>query len=52
LAAVTGGPAIRYQAALKRVDAFKLLTELRDVQARLDRLKDGLRRLVEEDRAD
>jgi hypothetical protein len=27
---------------------MKMLTELRDVQARLDRLRDGLRALVEE----
>jgi hypothetical protein len=36
------------QAALTREDALKVLTELRNVQARLDRLRDGLRALVQE----
>jgi hypothetical protein len=34
--------------ALDREHAIRLLGELRDVQARLGRLRDGLRRLVEE----
>ena len=36
-------------AGLSREDAMKLLAELRVVQSRLERLRDGLRRLVEED---
>jgi len=34
-------------AALKREDAIRLLAELQDVQKRLDRLRDGLAKLLE-----
>jgi hypothetical protein len=36
-------------AAMNREDAVRLLSELHDVQARLDRLRRGLRGLLEED---
>jgi hypothetical protein len=36
-------------AGLSREEAIALLAELADVQARLERLRDGLRRLVDED---
>lgn len=35
--------------AMRREDAMRLLGELRDVQARLNRLRDGLRALLDED---
>jgi hypothetical protein len=34
--------------ALKREEAMQLLSELAEVQERLDRLRDGLRALLEE----
>jgi hypothetical protein len=37
------------QNALSREEAMKLLGELSDVQERLDRLRAGLRQLLEED---
>jgi hypothetical protein len=36
-------------AAMNREDAMRLLSELRDVQARLDRLRSGLRALLDAD---
>lgn len=35
--------------AVTREDAIRLVEELTKVQAQLDRLRDGLRRLIEED---
>jgi hypothetical protein len=35
-------------AGLSREEAMRLLAELEDVKVRLERLRDGLRRLVEE----
>jgi hypothetical protein len=37
------------QSALSREEAMKLLGELSDVQERLDRLRAGLRQLLDED---
>jgi hypothetical protein len=40
------------QNALSREEAMKLLTELTDVQTQLDRLRAGLRKLLDEDGKD
>jgi hypothetical protein len=40
----------RGQSALNPEEAMKLVTELTDVQERLDRLRAGLRQLLDEDR--